>query len=54
MRNKDLQAGNRERKSKLSKHERDQLRSWMKATPFQRLMWLEKAVQLAAKVKVKK
>ncbi len=54
MKNKDIQAGDRERKSKLSRHERDQLRSWMKATPFQRLMWLEEAIQLAAKTKVTK
>jgi len=37
--------------SGLSSYERDQLRTWMKATPRQRLDWLEEAVQLAAKVK---
>jgi hypothetical protein len=37
--------------SRLSKHERDQLRTWMKATPRQKLAWLEEAVRLFAKIK---
>lgn len=28
-------------------NERAQLRSWLKATPFQRLVWLEEAIKLA-------
>lgn len=35
----------------LSRHERDQLRTWMKATPRQRLAWLEEALRLFAKEK---
>jgi hypothetical protein len=40
-----------EEKSGLSQHEREQLRTWLKATPLQRLTWLEEAMQLAAKTK---
>ena len=40
-----------EEKSGLSQHEREQLRTGMKATPQQRLTWLEEALQLAAKTK---
>jgi hypothetical protein len=40
-----------EEKSKLSRHERDQLRLWMKATPYERLSWLEEALHLAARPK---
>jgi hypothetical protein len=40
-----------EEKSGLSQHEREQLRTWMKSTPLQRLTWLEEAMQLAAKTK---
>jgi hypothetical protein len=54
MKSKEVQARTREKKSKLSRHERDQLRSWMNATPLQRLAWLEEAIQLAAKSKMTK
>ncbi len=41
-------------KSALSRHECDQLRLWMKATPYERIAWLEEAVHLAARTKVQK
>jgi hypothetical protein len=43
-----------EGKSGLSQHEREQLRTWMKSTPLQRLTWLEEALQLAVKTKSSK
>jgi hypothetical protein len=43
-----------EEKSGLTQHEREQLRTWMKSTPLQRLTWLEEALQLAAKTKSSK
>jgi hypothetical protein len=45
----NIKAGKEEKKSGLSQHELDQLRTWMKATPQQRLAWLEEAMQLVAK-----
>jgi len=46
---KKIKTGKEEKKSGLSRHERDQLQTWLKATPQQRLAWLEEAMQLAAK-----
>jgi hypothetical protein len=54
MSSKNGKIDHREGKSKLSRHECDQLRSWLKATPFQRFKWLEEAVEMAAKTKVTK
>jgi hypothetical protein len=51
MKAKEEKDGQEEKKSGLSLQECDQLRAWMKATPLQRLTWLEEAVQLAAKTK---
>jgi hypothetical protein len=41
----------RKKESELTRHERDHLRSWTKATPSQRLAWLEEAKQIALKSK---
>jgi hypothetical protein len=54
MKGKEFQIGKEEKKTRLSPHERDQLRTWIKTTPLQRLNWLEEAMQLAAKTKVVK
>lgn len=54
MKGKEFQTGKEEKKTRLSPHERDQLRMWTKTTPLQRLNWLEEAMQLAAKTRVVK
>jgi hypothetical protein len=54
MTNKKNQMRDFEKKTQLSRHEREQLRSWVKSTPSQRLAWLEEAMRLAAKTKIAK
>ncbi len=54
MRSKKNKKQDLENKYQLSRHEREQLRSWVKSTPSQRLAWLEEAMQLAAKTKIAK
>jgi hypothetical protein len=54
MKGKETRTDKEKKKNSLSPHERDQLRLWIKATPSQRLSWLEDAIRLAAKAKVTK
>ena len=46
-------AGEYKKRSILSAHEREQLRTWLNTTPAQRLAWLEEALTLAAGVRDK-
>ena len=51
MKSKEEETLHRKTESKLSRHELDHLRSWIKAAPSQRLAWLEEAIQIAFKTK---